>query len=63
MAKPGPATQAKRARERNKQERLQEKQEKRMQRKELKKERDKLVQDGFDPDLEGIIPGPQPILD
>lgn len=61
MAKPGPTTQAKRNRERSRQERQQEKEEKRLQRKELKKERDRLASDGVDPDLAGIVPGPQPI--
>ncbi len=61
MGRPGPATQAKRNRERSKQERNQEKLEKRQLRKEQKKERDRLVVDGHDPDLEGIVPGPQPI--
>jgi hypothetical protein len=60
MGRPGQATQAKRNRERSKQERNQEKQEKRSLRKEQKKERDKLIEDGQDPDLAGIKPGPQP---
>ena len=63
MAKPGPTTQAKRNRERSRQERQQEKQEKRSIRKEIKKERSKLTADGFDPDLEGIYPGPQNPID
>jgi hypothetical protein len=60
MSKPGPATQAKRNRERSKKERSQEKLEKRMQRKEQRKERDELTADGYDPDIAGIVPGPQP---
>lgn len=60
MGRPGPATQAKRNRERNRQERKQEKQEKRTVRKEMKKERARLVEEGLDPDLMGIEPGPQP---
>ena len=60
MARPGPATQAKRNRERAKHERQQEKREKRSLRKEQKKERNCLVGEGVDPDLAGIIPGPQP---
>jgi len=60
MAKPGPTTQAKRNRERARQDRMQEKQEKRSLRKELRKEREKLMADGIDPDLAGIVPGPQP---
>lgn len=61
MGRPGPATQAKRNRERSKQERNQEKHEKRLLRKEQKKVREQLVEDGYDPDLAGIEPGPQPI--
>ncbi|MCM2323152.1 MAG: hypothetical protein NDJ90_07795 [Oligoflexia bacterium] len=60
MGKPGPITQAKRNRERSRQERKQEKQEKRSLRKEQKKERPRLTDDGVDPDLAGIRPGPQP---
>jgi len=60
MPRPGPATQAKRNRERSKKERQDEKQEKRLQRKELRKERDRLLEEGVDPDLAGIVPGPQP---
>jgi hypothetical protein len=59
MGRSGPATQAKRNRERAKQERQQEKQEKRSIRKELKRDRAQLVNDGIDPDLIGIRPGPQ----
>ncbi len=59
MGRPGPASQAKRARERAKSERHQEKQEKREVRKEQKKERDRLIAEGRDPDLEGIVAGPQ----
>lgn len=61
MARPGPATQAKRSRERMKQERKQEKIEKRAVRKEQKKERDRMIEEGHDPDLYGIYPGPQPL--
>lgn len=61
MSKPGPATQAKRNRERARTERKQEKFEKRLVRKDLKKDRDRLIADGIDPDLQGIYPGPQPI--
>jgi len=63
MGRPGPASQAKRSRERLKQERHQEKQEKRESRKEQRKERDRLISEGKDPDLEGIVAGPQPILE
>jgi hypothetical protein len=61
MGRANPATQAKRNRERSKQERNQEKHEKRLLRKEQRKERDRLVAEGYDPDLAGILPGPQPI--
>ncbi len=60
MAKSGRLTQTKRNRERTKQERQQEKQEKRAIRGEQKKERDLLAADGVDPDLAGIVAGPQP---
>jgi hypothetical protein len=40
-------------------ERHQEKEERREQRKEQKKERERLISEGRDPDLEGIVPGPQ----
>lgn len=61
MGRPNQATKAKRDRERLKQERQQEKIEKRSQRDEFKKkERSQLIADGIDPDLIGIIPGPQP---
>lgn len=62
MGRPGPASQAKRARERSKQERQQEKDEKRLIRKEQKKQRSDAAIDGEDPDLIGIVPGPQPPL-
>jgi hypothetical protein len=62
MGRPGPSTQAKRNRERSRQERNQEKLEKKSQRKEQKKERAALVANGVDPDLDGIVPGPQPIV-
>lgn len=61
MAKPSGATQAKRSRERNRQEKQQEKRVERAIRKEQKKTS---MEDGsmadVDPDLIGIIPGPQP---
>jgi len=60
MARPNQATKAKRDRERSRQERQQEKQEKRTIRGEQKKERDQLATQGFDPDLAGIVAGPQP---
>jgi len=60
VGRPSQATQAKRNRERSKQERQQEKQEKRTLRSEMKKDRDRSIADGSDPDLAGIVPGPQP---
>ena len=63
MARPGPASQAKRARERAKQEKRKAKQEKRAMRKEMKAERaEEATQTrdtGEDPDIQGIVPGPQ----
>ncbi len=54
------ATQGKRNRERAQKEKQQEKQEKRALRKEQKKGQNELLDDdGIDPDLIGIIPGPQ----
>lgn len=62
MGKPNQATKAKRDRERMRHERQLQKQEKRAQRSELKKERDQLgTEEGVDPDLVGIVPGPQPL--
>lgn len=60
MARPNQAARTKRDRERSRQERQQEKVEKRAQRSETKKDRDRLTADGIDPDLAGIVPGPQP---
>ena len=60
MSKPNQAARTKRDRERLRHERQQEKQEKRSQRNELKRERDRLGPDGVDPDIAGIMPGPQP---
>ena len=59
MGRPNQATKAKRERERSRQEHQQEKQEKRVLRHELKKERVRLQESGVDPDLAGIVPGPQ----
>lgn len=61
IAKPNKATQTKRNRERSKQEQQKLKQEKRALRSEQKKDRDRLTIDGVDPDIAGIVPGPQPI--
>jgi hypothetical protein len=44
-------------------ERHQEKEVRRELRKEQKKEREKLIAEGRDPDLEGILAGPQPVLE
>ncbi len=63
MAVPNKAVRNKRDRERSKQEHQQEKREKRAFRSEMKKERDQLTADGIDPDLAGIVAGPQPIQD
>ena len=61
MGRPGPATQAKRKRERAKQEKRKEKEERRALRKELKAQRAaELRNSDEDPDLIGIVPGPQP---
>ncbi len=63
MAKPARATQEKRNRERALKERQQEKKEDRVVRKEARKGRDELIESGIDPDLVGIVPGPQPVLE
>ncbi len=60
MGKPSRATQEKRKRELSKRERHQVKVEQRAQRKEERAVRDAKVQSGVDPDLEGIVAGPQP---
>jgi hypothetical protein len=62
MARPGPATQAKRRRERAKKEKRQAKLERRAQRKELKAQLQEdagEIPTGQDPDIMGIVPGPQ----
>jgi len=61
MARPNQAAKSKRDRERSRQEWQQHKQEKKAQRSESRKDRERLVSEGIDPDLAGIIPGPQPI--
>ena len=63
MAQPTRATQAKRNRERAQKERAQEKLMDRGMRKEAKKERAAKIEAGVDPDLIGIVPGPQPPLE
>ena len=61
MGRPGPMTQAKRKRERDKQEKRKAKQERRAMRKEQKNQKaENSIDTGEDPDLAGIIPGPQP---
>jgi len=60
MARPGPATQAKRQRERAKLEKRKAKEERRQLRKEQKAlDQSPTVSPGVDPDLEGIVAGPQ----
>jgi hypothetical protein len=60
MGRPGPMTQAKRKRERDRQEKRKAKEERRALRKELKQQRAAQMRvSGEDPDLAGIVPGPQ----
>ena len=60
MAQPR-STFAKRQRERQKQEKREEKARRRAER---QKERDaRVAEDGEDPDIAGIVPGPQPPMD
>lgn len=59
MSKSNRATQEKRNRERAKKERNQEKIADREFRKAQKRERTENLADGVDPDLVGIVPGPQ----
>ncbi len=62
MGRANQATKAKRDRERMRQERKQDKNEKRVLRStEQKEERERLLREGVDPDLAGIVPGPQPM--
>ncbi len=63
MANNARATQEKRRRERNKQDAKAEKERDRAVRKEQKKLRDENLVEGEDPDLVGIVPGPQPIVE
>lgn len=58
MSRPGKATLAKRDREKAKQAKQKEKEARRMQRKEEKKAGPR-SRDGEDPDLAGMVPGPQ----
>lgn len=64
MARPSPQTQAKRKRELSKKEKRKAKEERRALRKELKDQDADggMVPPGEDPDLYGIVPGPQPHL-
>lgn len=60
MGRPGPATQAKRKRERAKQEKRKAKEERRALRKQLKAQNaNQDPESDEDPDLIGIVPGPQ----
>ena len=59
MASTSRATQEKKRRERDKQDRRAEKDRDRLERKEIKKTRDENLLPGQDPDLIGIYPGPQ----
>ena len=61
VAKPGRATQAKRQREKARQEKRKEKLERRALRKEEKGNKPRDPDGVVDPDLEGIVPGPQPV--
>lgn len=64
MARSTPQTQAKRKRELSKQEQRKAKQERRALRKQQKAQNgDSSVPLGQDPDLYGIVPGPQPPLE
>lgn len=63
MAKRGPQTYQKRQRELAKQEKRKAKAERRAQRKEQKAlESDQGAEPGVDPDLAGIVPGPQKLI-
>jgi len=66
MARPGPTTQAKRQRERSQKEKRKAKEEERALRKEQKaRNSTRPLGPGEDPDLEGMVPGPQnkPLFD
>jgi hypothetical protein len=60
MANKGRATFAKRQKEIARQERAREKAAKRVERKETKGSKTERA-DGYDPDIAGIVPGPQPL--
>jgi hypothetical protein len=61
MGQPNRATQGKRNREKAKQEKQAEKREDRARRKEVRESRALQSNGGEDPDIAGIVPGPQPI--
>ncbi len=64
MGKPNRATQEKRNRERAQKERQQEKDVLRATRNnDARSERETALEQGIDPDLIGIFPGPQPVLE
>jgi len=64
MGRLNQAAKTKRDRERSRQEFKQEKLEKRAQRtEESKSQRDRFAEAGIDPDIAGIVPGPQPMPD
>jgi hypothetical protein len=63
MGKPNRATQEKRNRERAQKERQQAKEEQRILRKDSRADRAASIEQGIDPDLIGIFPGPQPRVD
>lgn len=65
MARPGPATQAKRKRELERKAKRLAKEERRALRREQKAlDSNPTLDPGADPDLEGIVPGPQdPLID
>lgn len=63
MGRPNRASQEKRNRERSQKERQAEKVSQRVLRKGEKEARALSAEDGYDPDLAGIFPGPQPISD
>lgn len=60
MARSGPASFAKRKREMDKKQKNQAKRELRAERRALKAQKPRATVDGQDPDLIGIVPGPQP---
>ncbi|MEN9722902.1 MAG: hypothetical protein RJB38_888 [Pseudomonadota bacterium] len=63
MAKASKLTQAKRNRERARDEHHRNKEEKKAARDEQRKDRERQIAAGIDPDLEGIVPGPQAPLE